>query len=141
MPWREPVERIAEREAELENRLRLAVRRLVVGYLILFLGIGLGAWRFQTLVARVERDGAKQVRQFCELNVARVVDRERQVDTTRTYLGTAVGMERTGLNDYIRRFSFPTIVKQTRAERRQLPDDCTAIYVREHRQAARRTRK
>lgn len=137
-PWHEPVQKLEEREGQLEARFQRAVGLLVAGYLILFLGAGVGAWRLDALIGQVQRDGEKQVRQFCELNVAKVVDRERQVVATQAYLSTPAGMEATGLNEYIRHISFPTLKKQVVAERRQLPDDCIPIYRRLHREALSR---
>lgn len=61
---------------------------------------------------------------LCDLNANRLNDKANQIANTKNYLRTASGMERNGLNDFIRSNSLPRLEREYAFERREFPDAC-----------------
>lgn len=67
---------------------------------------------------------AKATNGLCDLNANRLKDKASQITNTREYLKTGPGMERNGLNDFIRTNSLPRLEREYGFERREFPDAC-----------------
>lgn len=69
-------------------------------------------------------------RELCQLNASRLYDKERQVKQTREYLETKPGMERNGLNDFIRQNSLPRLQREMKFDRKNFPPRCRDLLAK-----------
>lgn len=110
----QPISREAQGAAivDLERRMKRLYRLL--GLVALFAAFGATAG----LVAVVQLGRAQDhaTAQFCDLRVRQRIILERQWTATQGYLRSPAGLERTALNDYIRRFSVPQLKARLRTE-------------------------
>lgn len=82
------------------------------------------ASKLADIVDRLDQEGQKRERQFCELVLGSYEDRVHRVETTEAFLSSPAGEESTVFNEYIREISLPQTVVEVEKERQGLPGIC-----------------
>lgn len=73
---------------------------------------------------KLEGEGHRRESQFCQLILGQHEDKAKRVSQTQEFLDTPAGMEKTGINEYIRDVSLPQSEDELQKEQEKIPILC-----------------